>query len=64
MVLSANDEKELIAISEQLAVQGVRHKGFTESWGNMGLTSLATEPIEKQTEGVLRILPLLCYGEK
>ena len=63
VVLSANDEKELIEISGLLASQGVRHKGFTESWGNMGLTSIATEPIEKQTEGVLRNLSLLCYGD-
>ena len=61
VVLSANDEKELIAISGALCVDGIKHKGFIEGWGNMGLTSLATQPIEKQTEGILRSLPLFCY---
>ena len=61
VVLAVDSETELLEVASQLEKQNLDHEKFYESWGNMGYTALATKPIKKQAEGVLRILPLLCY---
>ena len=61
VVLAVDSEAELHEVASQLEKQDLGFEIFYESWGSMGNTALATEPIPKQTEGVLRILPLFCY---
>lgn len=63
VVLSVESEDELRIVSEKLYIQDIKHRMFYESWSNTGFTSLTTEPIKKQIEGILRSLPLFCYGE-
>jgi len=59
VVLQVSCEAELYSVASDLEDQDIDYVTFEESWGRMGTTSLATRPIPKQTEGVLRILPLL-----
>lgn len=61
VVLSVDNEVELNEVALQLEKQDIKYEKFYESWRSMGFTSLATEPVNKQEEGVLRILPLLSY---
>lgn len=61
VVLAVENKWDLEGVAYKLDNQGIKYEMFNESWGGMGFTSLATEPIPKQTEGVLRILPLLEY---
>ena len=63
VVLAVDNKWDLEAVAYMLDTQGIEYKQFYESWGDMGYTSLATQPIEKQTEGILRSLPLFCYGD-
>lgn len=61
VVLAVDDEWDLENVALTLEHEGIRFEKFHESWGDMGLTSLATEPISKQTEGILNLLSLLKY---
>jgi ureidoglycolate hydrolase len=61
VVLEVNSEDELFLVASKLKDQEVDYVMFEESWGGIGFSSLATRPIPKQEEGVLRILPLLTY---
>ena len=61
VVLAVEDKWDLEGVAYKLENEGIRFQEFHESWGDMGFTSLATEPISKQEKGVLRILPLLEY---
>jgi hypothetical protein len=61
VVLEVSNEAELKLLASSLKAQDIDFVMFEESWGGMGFTSLATRPIQKQDEGVLRILPLLKY---
>jgi len=58
VVLEVANEWELDEVSECLNNENIKFKKFYESWGKIGNTALATEPIEKQSEGILRSLPL------
>jgi len=61
VVLQTENEWELEEISKYLLETGIRNKMFKEGYCNIGHTALATEPVEKQTEGILRNLPLFKY---
>ena len=61
VVLEVETRWDLEGVAYKLENEDVKFEMFHESFGDMGFTSLATEPISKQTEGVLRSLPLLCY---
>lgn len=61
VVLAVDNKWDLEDVALKLEEQGIQYEEFYESWGDMGYTSLATEPVSKQYEGILRILPLLQY---
>jgi len=61
VVLQVANEKELKEVSLQLYNEGTPYVDFFESWGNLGITALATKPITKQKEGILSKLSLLIY---
>lgn len=61
VVLAVDNKWDLEGVAYKLDNEGIKYEMFNESFGDMGFTSLATEPISKQDEGVLRILPLLKY---
>ena len=61
VVLQVANEVELKEVSLQLYNEGTPYEEFFESWGNLGITALATKPITKQKEGVLSKLSLLTY---
>jgi hypothetical protein len=61
VVLAVESKWDLEGVAYKLENENIRFQEFYESWGGMGFTSLATEPISKQESGVLRILPLLKY---
>lgn len=58
VVLEVDNEWELDEVSECLTNENIKFKKFYESWGKIGNTALATEPIVKQSKGILRSLPL------
>jgi hypothetical protein len=58
VVLEVANEWELDEVSICLNEENIKFKKFYESWRNIGNTALATEPIVKQSEGILRSLPL------
>ena len=61
VVLQVANKQELSEVSLQLYNEGTPYEEFRESWGNLGVTALATKPITKQKEGVLSKLSLLTY---
>jgi len=61
VVLQVASKQELSEVSLQLYNESIPYEEFTESWGNMGVTALATKPITKRQEGILRKLSLLTY---
>jgi hypothetical protein len=63
VVLAVDNKWDLEAVAYMLDTQNIEYRQFIESWGEMGLTALATKPIVKQTDGILQSLPLLCYGD-
>ena len=61
VVLQVASKQELSEVSLQLYNESIPYEEFTESWGNMGVTALATKPIIKCQGGVLSKLPLFTY---
>ena len=61
VVLQVANKDELEEVSLQLYNEGILYEEFHESWGNLGVTALATKPITKQKESVLCKLSLLTY---
>lgn len=61
VVLAVESKWDLEGVAYKLENESIEYKMFTESFGDMGITSLATKPISKQSNGVLCSLPLLKY---
>jgi hypothetical protein len=61
VVLEVENKWDLEGVAYKLENENIKYEIFHESFGDMGFTSLATEPILKPDEGILRSLPLLCY---
>ena len=61
VVLKVDNKAGLNEVANQLIKTNIKHEMFYESWGSIGNTALATNPISKQEEGILNTLDLLKY---
>ena len=61
VLLEVCNKMELDMVALALEEEGIKFESFYEGFGKLGHTALATEPIEKQTEGALRSLSLFKF---
>jgi hypothetical protein len=61
VILEVENKMELQMVILGLMSENIVFEEFHEGFGNMGLTAIATLPMEKPTEGTLCGLPLFKY---
>lgn len=61
VLLEVCNKMELDMVALALEEENIKFESFYEGFGKMGHTALATEPMGKPTEGVLRGIPLFKY---
>ncbi len=61
VVLQVENKEQLEIVARELNKEHIDYEMFSEGWCDIGNTALATQPVVKQKEGILRMLPLLEY---
>lgn len=61
VILQVCDKMELEMVALSLLEEGICFEEFHEGFASMGLTALATLPMEKPEQSALRSLDLFCY---